>query len=226
MSHGLVIRPIAGTDRKAVGMRLEGEFPLSLSGYAFDVVSNLRAALDHVGYASAVALGANNPRNTAFPFADTKKELLKDRRLQKKREDIPPRIQRVILAFKPWRRGNQYLWGLNKLRNEKLHKLISQPRIAIATLPVEIPDGWEWGARNGKPYWDPKRNELIAFTAPLEFVGPGPQMDFQFQVALGGDNPLTGQPILPALHRIGFEVENVIKAVEAEVTRLLGLRAP
>ena len=48
----------------------ERRLPPDLPNIVFDVANNLRAVLDQLGYASAVASGKVDPKSTQFPFGD------------------------------------------------------------------------------------------------------------------------------------------------------------
>lgn len=219
MDKALVFDLMPEIGKKTVGMRFIGGFPLTFAGHAFDVVSNARAVLDHATFASAVALGVADPRHTKFPVGDIEADVRG--RAVKEMADCDPAVLDIIFRCQPWKGGNEALWAMNKLRNEKLHKLLAPAYIAIAGRSISLPEGWEWGARNGEPYWDSDRNVYFTHTAPIEYIGPGPEMEFQFQVAIGGDNPLTGEPAVPILLKTVNMAERVFVAIKSETLKII-----
>src|ERR1700720_3862881 len=77
--------------------------PVALSGIAFDVVTNLRSALDQAGFAIAVAAGKKG-KDAHFPFGDALAEV--QSRAGRRSKDIPKKIFDVMVSAKPHKGGN------------------------------------------------------------------------------------------------------------------------
>ena len=84
-------------------IKLVKPLPVALSGIAFDVVTNLRSALDQAGFAIAVAAGKKG-KDAHFPFGDTLAEV--QSRAGRRSKDIPKEIFDVMVSAKPHKGGN------------------------------------------------------------------------------------------------------------------------
>lgn len=199
-------------------IRLTAKLPGSLSVVFKDVITNLRDALDHAVYGSAVALGRVNPKNTKFPFADSGAEFEGEIMALK---DVPPVIRALLESFRPYKRGNETLWALNKLRNQKTHRIIvplgvCSPgnEISVATMKIVPP------AQMGYSRWDATKNEVEYMR-----VGRGSECKYEVTVAFDvgiGDVPvLAGMPVIATLNGLAAEVERIVLAIEAETARIL-----
>src|SRR5436190_127055 len=69
-----VVEPDADGTNDIHKIKLRIPFPEKLHGIVFDVVNALRAALDHAGYAVAVAANPTKGSNAHFPFGKDKLE--------------------------------------------------------------------------------------------------------------------------------------------------------
>ena len=87
-------------------IKLVKPLPVALSGIVFDVVVNLRSALDQAGFAVAVAAGTNG-RAAHFPFGKTLAEVRS--RAKEGSKNIPKEIFDVMVSAKPYKGGNDLL---------------------------------------------------------------------------------------------------------------------
>ena len=187
--------------------------PLSIACFASDAVKNLRASLDHVGFAVATAVGSTHSKNTYFPFGDTEAEARS--RLNSASKDIPREIFDLMLAFKPYARGNEALYRLNKLANVNKHQSLVRavlyatnlsfrgPGIGLDTGPRESVDGKiqvAWIIPGVQPYTE------LEVTVAVRFNDIG-QLKF-------------AQSVVDLLRECARVVERVILTVEAESRRI------
>ena len=81
-------------------IRLTKELPKTIGDIAFDIVGNLRAALDNAAYATALAVAKSGAelKNTAFPFAGSIGQMASSLGRSK---DVPREIQSMFFGFQP-----------------------------------------------------------------------------------------------------------------------------
>jgi hypothetical protein len=98
--------------------------PLVIPCIVFDIVNGLRASLDHAVYACAVSLNKSvDPKHVKFPFGDTYTEAANT--FDRDGKGVPAGIRDFLLDFKPYKEGNEALWRLNKIRNQKIHRTLA-----------------------------------------------------------------------------------------------------
>jgi len=106
--------------------------------------------------------GKPSPKFTKFPFGKTKKNASDD--LGRKKSEVPIELQKFLLSFKPYRRGNRAIWGLNDLRNEKIHRTLGT--MAIANTRVLFGDGIIGRLHfDTASKWDGRKNQLTYLEA-------------------------------------------------------------
>lgn len=201
-------------------IRLTAQLPGKIAAVAKDALSNLRDALDHAVYASAVALSPGfEPSRTAFPFAENASGV--HDKLNRELLDIPPEIRTLLEGFRPHKTGNQLLWGLCRTRNVKTHRILVPLGTASTGTSLGLTRGRVIGpAELGLNRWNPLKNEV-------EFlrVGRGSQLEYEvnvaFSVLFSHAEVLGGKEAIGTLHAISREVECILVAIETETHRLL-----
>lgn len=194
--------------------------PPELRQILFDITSNLRSALDHAAYASTVALTGVDATQTKFPFGDTPEEVRRD--AKRRCRDVPEDILKFMVAFEPHMHGNVLLWGLNKLRNTKSHRVLLPFAANVGMVGSGPPSpgttaSHEWNPATGRFY---PSLEL----APNVALG-GIVFAFRLQILIG-TGKFRGEPALDVLNRMLGEVERVVSAIEAETLRMRAARRP
>ena len=204
--------------------RLTKRLPAKISAVVKDAAANLRDALDHAVYSSAVMLtGKSDPQHTGFPFAKDAKGVageLGGKRLC----GNPPEIRPVLASFNPYEGGNKLLWGLNQVRNPNTHRVIVPVGAAALRQTSQGPGGVVNGTlMYGYSRWDADKNEV-------EFLRITPGNNFQYEVRIsfgvvfeeGGT--LKGAPVIDTLKDIAAEVGRVVARIESETTQILAAR--
>ena len=148
------------TGKDAHKFRYTKPIPSDIPPIARDAIINLRDALDHMMYASAVALNGGDPENTKFPFSKTLNDLEKEI-VGKKRSDVPWEILTVAKRFRPYREGDgdEGLHALNELRNVKVHRTIRPFATRASTVHVQGAYFKGTGINLGTT-WNGDKNEL------------------------------------------------------------------
>jgi hypothetical protein len=189
--------------------------PKDMKQIVFDLTNNLRSALDHAVFAATLLLTEEEREGTKFPFGDTRKDLEDD--AKRRCKNVPRELLPYLLAFEAHREGNPLLWGLNKLRNTKSHRVLIPVAATVALSGVGEPSP----GTIVTPEWDPATGR---FKANLE-LSPNTNMggvaySFRLEIAIG-IGAFRGEPALTIFDRIFGEVERVVSGIEAETARLL-----
>lgn len=205
----------ANTRETVFKLKLVKQLPDRINGIAFDIASNLRAALDRAGYAIAIAAG-NNGKNAHFPFGDTIAEV--QNRITRRSRDIPLEIFDVMVSFKPYPGGNDSLVALNKLCNANKHEIV----VPMASMVGDIT---ATGANISGPLsfgpkpWNSSKNEM-----EYARVGIGGKLEGNFKftsfVAIGHIGVVEGQPAISVFNTIAGVIESILVAIEAEARRI------
>jgi|SRR5579862_172716 len=214
--------------------------PSDLSCIVFDAASNLRAVLDQVGYASAVASGRENPKRTNFPFADDLAGLNNNIDGRKVCDHLPSEITALFRSFKPYKGGNNILWALNRLCNTNKHATLAPFDLGqfnlgaiteISKTAQPLPSGGGEIRIEGRlsgfigritaanSSWNAEKHEITISGIPEE-VGSQYKADVALNVAIDGIEVLARQPAVAVLNAMGCEVQRVGSATEAECRRL------
>jgi hypothetical protein len=207
------------TDQDVHKIRLTAKIPGNISTITKDVFTNLRDALDHAVYASAVTIrpGAT-PNKTAFPFAEDAAGVHK--KLNSELTDIPPDIRTFLEGFQPHKTGNQLLFGLNSTRNVKTHRVLVPIGAASTGFSGTIHEMVLTNGAFGYHRWDAVKNEV-----EYARLGQGSRMNGEITVSFDvvfGDVPhFGGQSAIRTLHTLAREVESVVLGIEAETNRIL-----
>ncbi|HTW25743.1 MAG TPA: hypothetical protein VME92_01345, partial [Acetobacteraceae bacterium] len=105
-------------------IKLTTELPDIVIDVATDAAANLRAALDQMGAAAAVAGGVANPKRSQFPIADSESDLRDGVIGRGNCKHLPDEILSLFVSFKPYKGGNNAIWAINKIANGTKHALL------------------------------------------------------------------------------------------------------
>jgi hypothetical protein len=199
----------------------------TLSDIATDAFDNLRSVLDQTVYAASLASGNTPGEFTSFIITETAK-YWEDRAKGGLSQIIPSDIFALFRGFKPYKGGNDLLWGLNKLRNVNQHALLaplgtSSIQVTGAPIVMQAPPDGSISMMNlplWSPFtWDRCKNEMIIFRE-----SPGGHLSYDFElsptVSFGQVAVFYGEPVLGAFNRVAGIVESILMATEAECRRL------
>ncbi|GAB3416230.1 hypothetical protein NX774_10400 [Massilia agilis] len=200
-------------------LKLVKAAPNDLNHIAADALVNMRSALDQAGYAVATAAGGKG-RDTYFPFGDNEAEVRSRDRSGSK--EIPKQIFDLMVSFKPYRGGDDFLWAMNKLCNGNKHRLLN----AMASMSNSYRLSFVGNKGTGSyqlriPRWDYTKNEL-----ELSRISPGKTDDYQIKmdvrtlVAFCEPEIVVGHPAEGVLNLLADKVGTIISAVDAEAIRI------
>lgn len=223
--YALVVDVDRDTGQEVHKIRLTAKIPGSLIAIVKDATSNLRDALDHAVYASAVRLaGGGDPDNTGFPFARDAAGVageLNGRRLR----GNPPEIRPYLASLEPHETGNPILWALNRARNPNTHRILVPVGAASTGTSMRIIEIEASGpSMIGMNKWLPATNE-VEF---MRLGSQGSKVEYEvqatFQVTFGEVDCLRGKEVLGALDAMASEVKRVVLGIKAETARILSER--
>lgn len=202
---------------KLQNLRLTQPLPKNISAFTSDAIKNLRASLDHLGFAVAVAAGKSGS-NAHFPFGDTWAEV-QSRRTHRSKH-IPDEIFDLMVSFEPYKGSDISLWALNKIGNANKHESLVQVVLFAQQMTYESPD---FRLTTG-----PRQSENGDI--PVAWLQPGQSATYQ-NLKVDASirfNDIDGvkleRPAVALLHTFADRVTYVIDAVEAK-SRLMGLIA-
>lgn len=176
-----------------------------------DAVHNLRAALDHIVTACAVAYG-KPPNRTQFPIERDEKRF--EAAIERQAADAGPLARDLLRTVRAWPVENPLLCALHELDIIDKHRLI----LAVAcTMDIEI----QVGAMNGLPVvteraaTDPPRS-----TSRFIPARPGYENAIAHDFSFTGDvifpesEPLAGEPCVETLEKMVKMVADIIVSFE------------
>jgi hypothetical protein len=196
-------------------IKITKPLPDSLGDVVGDVVTNLRAALDHATYALAAEGKTEDPKNAAFPFARTEPEF--ENSLKGRAKDVPAKYYDLLRSFKPYKGGNEVLWGLNMICNADKHKMLTPVGMAVRRAGIAI-EGVGWFSAPLNPTWDRSKNEIVVLTVHKE-TKINYKFPFRMFVVFENVELVGGEPVDSILQQTIDEVERVLGAIEAEAAK-------
>jgi len=185
-----------------------------------DIVSNLRAALDHAIYATAIMSGCQKPGfdTACFPFAGGADRF--ENTFKGRCKDVSTEMYPLLRSFQPYKGGNRLLAALQALRNADNHAVLTpfgtdfdRPFTSVKTIgyaSMIVPE---------HSTWDRAKQEVIYLKTRTD-TEVQYEINFQFFVAFDNIEIIAGRSVLVELDAIGVEVERVVSAIQAESCRL------
>jgi hypothetical protein len=209
------------TGENVLKIKLVKPMPIEIPGIVFDILSCLRAALDHAGYACAIA-GGKTGYDALFPFGDCLSEIVGKRNVGKGRSiDIPDQIFQVMLGCKPYRGGNDHLWAMNKLCNANKHELVIPFAMGAVTISFTVSRGK--GPTFSAGNWDREKNEreIARSCFGSEFQDHCQASTYVvFDKFDTTGDLISFQSIVPVLERMLETVRDTIFAIQNEASRI------
>ncbi|MBI1329218.1 MAG: hypothetical protein GC166_04850 [Alphaproteobacteria bacterium] len=203
----------------AYKFRITASVPKSAMADAFEIGNALRAALDQAVYAATLSIAGGAPTSTKFPFGDTEEDVEND--IKRGCKDVPAVIVGVLRAFKPHQKGNVALWGLNKMRNVKIHRALLGVRARPIGNSLQVPFMMINGpAEIGMSRWNEEKQELTYMRLGANTGSTGYHTaQAQIGVVIEDIPAFHGQPANVVFENLFKEVERVVGTIEAVVQR-------
>ena len=196
------------TGEQVLKVKMNGNVPLSIACIAFDAVNELRAALDHAVFSACSALGhVSKPQNIKFPFGDS---FLDAKKQLQESKQIPEFLWDHLLNFEPYKTGSNILWGFNKIRNRKIHRMLV-PYAAMNQSIAVIGTG-SIGSLQSMNDWDGEALELTYARGRNINI----QLDITFCSAFDPETELAKHRVAQTLERIAEVTTQVIAVLESQ----------
>ena len=196
------------------GYHLYERLPFPSRGLALlvgDAVHNLRAALDHLVCACALAHGGD-PTSTQFPILQGDSGL--GRRLKHDVGGAGPRAIEIVRGLTPSQSGNPKLFSLHMLDVIDKHRLILPLACAMdVAIQVGGYDGLPVVTARGRTA--PPARTSCFIPAPAGYENALAH-DFSFtgDVIFPPDTPLAGEPCVKALYDLSAHVADIVAMFE------------
>ena len=174
-----------------------------------DAVHNLRTALDYLLAACAAVRGGDITK-TEFPFGPRRRDVVA--KLARRVRPAGPTAERLVLAARPYPRGNAILWALAELDRSDKHRLVV-PTACWTQVAITS------GAWNGLAP-STAHGRLVDGRGALVAVAEGYEealmMDARFEpeIVFARGGPLAGRPCLGTLKAMSLAVLDVIDSFE------------
>ncbi|MBC7985988.1 MAG: hypothetical protein H7X93_04875 [Sphingomonadaceae bacterium] len=181
-------------------------FPRHIACMLGDAIHNLRASLDYLISACAIANG-RTPNDTHFPIVKLKDEL--ERRLQKDVRKAGTAAINLVRQSKPYQRGNGFLYAIHQLDLADKHRLL----IAVKhTLYARISlDAFPGSAFSKSFHSTRNKRRFMPCPAGLEEYVLGAEASLTSDVVFAPKLPRAGKPCVEELHIFAKAVEKVVK---------------
>ena len=200
------------------------ELPAKLSNIVKDAGGNLRDALDHATYSSAVILVGGEPADTGFPFAKDAAGVAGEL-ASKRLSGNPPEIRPILAGFKPYEGGNDTLWALNQIRNPNTHRFIVPIGAAQTMGGLSIASGRINGGQIGYSHWDATTKE-IEYMRLSRDSQVNHQVNAAINIVFEGIKTVAGKSLIPTLNLMADEAERVVRDIEIATGKILATRNP
>jgi hypothetical protein len=191
-----------------------------MSAITFDLINCLRSSLDHAVYdGTAILAEKAAPENTKFPFGENAKNCADRAAKSGVPRDLLDFIVREYRPYLPANGGDEALGGLNKLRNQKIHRLLST--FAFQSGQVGVND-LAWGGEGRMTIlsdWDRDKQEFTYAITEDPEIG---HIRVDIVLDIGFDQPpaFDGKPFLGILTNLIYRVDEVVRGMETETNRL------
>lgn len=195
-------------------LRVRNDVPHTFSAIIGDAIHNLRASLDLLA-SDLVAANGGSTNNVYFPFAedvDSFERMIKERHVDRAGEDVVE----IIRSLKPYKGGNDMLRAIHDLDITDKHKTIiptlhyvgiKDLRMRNASGPILTISNMHVG-----PIEDGK---ILMSLPPANNIKVGQYFQPSLKITFGNDQPMSGEPVVGALHEFVKVIDDIINTFEA-----------
>jgi hypothetical protein len=192
-------------------VKLIRPLPERVAVLTLEVAKALRDTLDLSAFAASKAAGSHRLLDTCFPIARDKAGI--EKVMAEKGGGVPKDVAQTIGAFKPYRGGNDLLWGLVAVETVDRHALI---------VPLGSVDSGLTFINNKtapKVRWNARHNEIELGFFPIHGTFHR-DINIFFSAAFGEVDSLAGRAVVPTLKEMAEEVEDVMGVLEEATSRI------
>lgn len=200
-------------------IKLIREIPGQLRSSARHIASDIRSSLDHIGYASSIAIGKTKPKKTYFPFGRSANEEINIKKGNCK--DLPDEMFDVFWSFKPYIGGDDILWALNEIANCNKHRSVVP--VGHGLSGSQMMDNFSCDGACLEmafpPLWDTEKSEAILCVVDSD-ANTRYQIQLGFDICFGEIDVLKGRPVIPVLKYLEQLSRKVVSAADSEGVRI------
>ncbi|MEW5913022.1 MAG: hypothetical protein AB1814_10730 [Thermodesulfobacteriota bacterium] len=210
--YSIIIEKDPNSGNNVLGFDATKPLPREVTATLGDAIHNLRAALDLAVWDAICCAGGTPTRDSCLPFGDTEDSLITavNKRLKKiASKDI---CDLIIQGIKPYKGGNDALYGLHRLDIMDKHQ---KPIITIKVVRLDsvrardsrnnVIDGCSFLVRgNGVLH-------AISGLGDLKIESYG---KVALQVFFGNGLPYEGEPVIPTLKQLSELVSGIVDKFE------------
>lgn len=207
-----LVEPKAGSLLLEHKIKLTEPLPELLSDISFEMLGNLRSALDLSAAESARLGGVTNPKRAHFPIAPDAAKLETDVIGRGRCKDVPADIVALFRALQPYRAGNNAIWALNELCNGEKHSMLVPHAVTADSMRINF-QGSGKHLEITRPLWDTSKDEIIFAVTDRDYAGSYDYNVTTF-IAFGKIDDLKAVPAQNVLARILTEVDAAVSATE------------
>ncbi|MDH3242202.1 MAG: hypothetical protein OEO83_16230 [Alphaproteobacteria bacterium] len=192
-------------------VKLIRPLPERVADLTLEACKALRGALDLSAFAASKAAGSRRLLETCFPIARDKAGIAKV--IAEKGGGLPGSVSQTFAAFKPYRGGNDLLWGLAAVETVDKHALI---------VPLGSVDSGLTFINNKtapKVRWNARHNEIELGFFPIHGTFHR-DINIFFSAAFGEVDTLAGRAVVPTLKEMAEEVEDIMGVLEEATKRV------
>lgn len=198
--------------------------PVRLRAHAGMIANELRATLDNLACLLAERNG-RAPSKTYFPISKSKEIFDDDGR--KKMRALSVTDQQIIADLRPYRGGDNLLWGLHEADRRRKHQRLGACAVMGAKMMIDDHlfggpgiQGARWIEKDTGPqqqpermWWDPARLSGVEVGRLTQVAGGLPRSwkaKFMFEVAYMDPEELHGKAVGPTLAAFADRVESIV----------------
>jgi len=189
---------------------LPSEVPLIIG----DVIHNLHTVLDMSIW--AIIPEAHRDRTIKFPFYETRNELLGQINKGKIKAHAPGIVDFIINDIKPYKGGNDLIYGLHVLDITDKHQLLIPilDTIELTGVSGEMSGS---GTFHNLNFFIQNLDEINAIAGPgdIKITNYGKAA---FKILFNKGQPFEGQSVIPTLYKLAEIVDGIIDSVAANVS--------
>lgn len=174
-----------------------------------DIVHNLRTSLDYILAACATAQG-NKIDQTEFPFGRSKSDILP--RMRRRVQPAGAIAEKLVLAARPYRRGNKLLWAMAELDRQDKHRLV----VPTACLTRVAITAGGWNGLPPKTVFGEFRDGKGALVEPALGYEKALMMEASYnpEIVFAHRSPLRRRPCIASLWAMSSATATVLQSFE------------
>jgi hypothetical protein len=202
----------AGNGGSIVRMERTRELPAEVPLMLCDAVNNLRTALDYLACDIVRSGGRQPTRYTRFLLDVSKEKLVAALDTSAMKAARPDLVEAIVETIKPYKGGDDMLYGLHDLDIDSRHRLIVPDIAVVALHNVSVRDAEKKTVRIAKLDLGARGEfQLAGALAQAEIAN---YQDASFQALFDKTAAFAGQPIIPTMLQLSLLVAGIVDTIQ------------